>query len=727
MSGHQIPSDFFISHGPPSKEQIVLTSSFKLARGRVDIDLESKMGKIRLVVGQRGIGKSTCLQFLHSHVVERMGAGHSTVFDAGIHIPQLLTIPEIDGRIALILKELAKSISRGRFDSIAEVIGHVDSAGGGPYFLFIDNLDRFYQGEDDRRFVSTFFRSADPVLKALTRHIVVVFSCAPEWEAFLRDEDLSYLNFPNRISLEPLTEAEVGALLDQRIESLGLQRDQLFARDLVPPLRVASRGNARAVFQFLELVANDPSTAGAPINGETFKRIIRSELFDAAIEGLHQLTTKSPNLSWGVNQLWRFFDSLQKTGGDASLAIRIVSLACNQGTIRNSDVEPLGSAWWRIAHRFGPEVSALNPQARNVVLEWSRQTGIDRETLLTAFSERPFTTATTDVEGYAEEFREALRPYPEGAAAFERSVELYLRINTKQAEGWERSALVQDGWGCIQNFAQAVLAIRDRRFSTELQAELKAPQTADTASRTLLARIDEIYRSMQKVNPYRAEVVSILERHKDVVSDSTSVKYWESQQLVEFRRQVLGAFEGLVRGLRPLRVRMGSDEEVDSIIRNLATIEESKKFELKSAARWDVRKDKRNDEIEQAFLRTIVGFLNAEGGILLVGVGPDKRVIGLSNDYSTLKDRNRDGFERYVLDQVSSALGPAVTSQIEVHFRQLGGQEIAAISIAPFPEPVYLNREGKSEFWVRVGNSTRRLEMADAGRYIRLHWTLPPR
>ena len=45
-------------------------------------------------------------------------------------------------------------------------------------------------------------------------------------------------------------------------------------------------------------------------------------------------------------------------------------------------------------------------------------------------------------------------------------------------------------------------------------------------------------------------------------------------------------------------------------------------------------------------VKTLAGFLNAEGGTLLIGVDDAGAVIGLAGDYEALRKRDRDGFEQ---------------------------------------------------------------------------------
>ena len=64
---------------------------------------------------------------------------------------------------------------------------------------------------------------------------------------------------------------------------------------------------------------------------------------------------------------------------------------------------------------------------------------------------------------------------------------------------------------------------------------------------------------------------------------------------------------------------------VDELIEN----DEDFAVEFKSTARWDLREGKPNKAMEDAVVKTVAGFLNTDGGTLLIGVGADRAVVGL--------------------------------------------------------------------------------------------------
>lgn len=88
---------------------------------------------------------------------------------------------------------------------------------------------------------------------------------------------------------------------------------------------------------------------------------------------------------------------------------------------------------------------------------------------------------------------------------------------------------------------------------------------------------------------------------------------------------------------------------------------ESERVEFKSSARWDYVNNRPNRAIEEAVVRTIAGFLNHRGGSLLIGIDDGGEVVGLKADYHTLRDKNRDGFERFLMGLVRNGLADLCT------------------------------------------------------------------
>ncbi|MCX6702179.1 MAG: putative DNA binding domain-containing protein [Candidatus Zambryskibacteria bacterium] len=145
--------------------------------------------------------------------------------------------------------------------------------------------------------------------------------------------------------------------------------------------------------------------------------------------------------------------------------------------------------------------------------------------------------------------------------------------------------------------------------------------------------------------------------------------------------------------------------------------------EFKETLRFDIRKNEVNKELEKAIIKSIVGFLNAGGGTLLIGVSDDRTVVGLENDYKTLPKKNRDGFENHLTMLIKTMIGLPFTKYIKISFGEVSEKDICVVSVQNGHKPAYLkNGDKKEEFYARIGNSTQPFSMSETEEYIKTHF-----
>jgi hypothetical protein len=145
-------------------------------------------------------------------------------------------------------------------------------------------------------------------------------------------------------------------------------------------------------------------------------------------------------------------------------------------------------------------------------------------------------------------------------------------------------------------------------------------------------------------------------------------------------------------------------------------------LEYKASMRWDLRRQKVNKDLEKIIAKTVAGFLNSEGGTLLIGVADDCTVLGIGNDLKTIGRKDRDGYEQKLRQVLTNALGAEFSQYQNVSFEESEGKTVCIVRVEPSPKPVYLTDRGAKEFYVRVGNTTRPLDMQAAHDYISMHW-----
>jgi len=79
-------------------------------------------------------------------------------------------------------------------------------------------------------------------------------------------------------------------------------------------------------------------------------------------------------------------------------------------------------------------------------------------------------------------------------------------------------------------------------------------------------------------------------------------------------------------------------------------------------------------------IRTIAGFLNSEGGVLLSGVEDNKNIIGLASDFKTLgKHQDKDGFENLLTTLLLDACGKDISPLLQIMFHALDRNTCEAV------------------------------------------------
>ena len=150
---------------------------------------------------------------------------------------------------------------------------------------------------------------------------------------------------------------------------------------------------------------------------------------------------------------------------------------------------------------------------------------------------------------------------------------------------------------------------------------------------------------------------------------------------------------------------------------------EGSSVEFKETLRYDVRKGEVSREIERMVLKTVVAFLNADGGTLVIGVNDAGEAVGLEDDYKALPKKNRDGFENHLSMLIKTTIGLPFSKYVAVKFEKIKDNEVCVISVSESHKPAYLRApDKKEEFFVRVGNSTQPFSMSEAEEYIKTHW-----
>jgi hypothetical protein len=164
--------------------------------------------------------------------------------------------------------------------------------------------------------------------------------------------------------------------------------------------------------------------------------------------------------------------------------------------------------------------------------------------------------------------------------------------------------------------------------------------------------------------------------------------------------------------------------EPGSDLTDLIAQGESATLEFKSSLRWRVPDGGVDRALEKVVVKTVAGFLNSrDGGTLLIGVADDGTILGLDGDYgSSPTIGDRDGFELHLRRLLSNAMGESVHAFMTVTFHNVEDHDVSQLRADPSDHPVYVEDEGKSVFFLRIGNATNALPVDEVVQYYTTRW-----
>lgn len=158
-----------------------------------------------------------------------------------------------------------------------------------------------------------------------------------------------------------------------------------------------------------------------------------------------------------------------------------------------------------------------------------------------------------------------------------------------------------------------------------------------------------------------------------------------------------------------------TDRQVQDL-ENLILQGESDKLEFKSTIRTNLQTGEPDKRMEKAVLKTLVAFMNSEGGTLLIGVSDDGSICGIDLDGFD----NRDKLNLHFTNMISSSIGNEFLPYIKFNLIDVDeSRSVMRVVCGRSRKPVFL-REGKTEtFFVRSGPSSVELAGTNLINYVR--------
>jgi hypothetical protein len=172
---------------------------------------------------------------------------------------------------------------------------------------------------------------------------------------------------------------------------------------------------------------------------------------------------------------------------------------------------------------------------------------------------------------------------------------------------------------------------------------------------------------------------------------------------------ILDKFESIQSPLKQL----SSEDQILSLIRK----GENKHIEFKETFSKSVDPNKplfgkKDTEVEKSSLKNIVGFLNADGGTLLIGVADNGEIKGVEGDFFSTPDQYYQNFR----NALNSKIGSEFYSLIDYELFNIDGHQVLRVDCKASSEPCFYDQK---EFFVRTNPATDKLEGKKQIDYIK--------
>jgi hypothetical protein len=196
---------------------------------------------------------------------------------------------------------------------------------------------------------------------------------------------------------------------------------------------------------------------------------------------------------------------------------------------------------------------------------------------------------------------------------------------------------------------------------------------------------------------------------RTVINDTTQARGRQHQFVVVVAGLLLVGVLLTVLGTQVLPSRgealdLGSERAVLDLIAQ----GEGDRLEFKSTLRWNINAGKSGKEVEISWLKTVVAYLNTEGGVLAIGVNDDGEVTGIEAD----RFPNDDKFLLHFNNLVKEHIGLEFSRHIRSEIVSAGDKKVFVVQCEKATEPVFLKKGKDEQFFVRMGPSSRQLSMS---------------
>lgn len=208
---------------------------------------------------------------------------------------------------------------------------------------------------------------------------------------------------------------------------------------------------------------------------------------------------------------------------------------------------------------------------------------------------------------------------------------------------------------------------------------------------------------------------SELERMYRMHALPSNWEHLDYREFLEKRRELMAqviaeGFAALAKGKREEELP-GAKFDLSNILVN----GESEAVEFKSTLRTNLHTGNKDPRMELSALKTLAGFINTNGGLLVIGVSDDGSPVGIQADGFA----NEDKMSLHLVNIVKSRMGVQAITSIHAHFDDHDDYRVMVVKCHKSPTTVFLKDADSERFYIRTGPSTTELTASQTQEYIK--------
>jgi hypothetical protein len=214
-----------------------------------------------------------------------------------------------------------------------------------------------------------------------------------------------------------------------------------------------------------------------------------------------------------------------------------------------------------------------------------------------------------------------------------------------------------------------------------------------------------------------------IRRHSD--SEIKSMYYWHALpanwENMNYNEFLIKRRELISNLIHDAYLKLKEVEDADKTPPEVVKIEdmiysgETPAIEFKSTLRINMHTGQKDQRMELGCLKTIAGFLNTNGGTLIIGVADDGTPVGIEEDKFTDEDK----MNLHLVNLIRDKIAPQFMTYIHPRFEEYNGKRIMAVECWKSKSPVFVKDGNIERFYIRTGAATTELTASQMQEFIK--------